>query len=426
MDGVWCDHGSHRLHPAAGDRVLGELGSLLGDDLRLRPRHGRILLQKRWIHFPLKPLDLLIKLPKAFTAQLAVDAALKWVPRKPIEDRNFATVLERGLGPAMCESFYYPYVRKLWGIPPENLAATLADRRVSGGSIFKILRKVARQLPGLRSETGSGFYYPERGFGQISQRLCEAAESHGAEVAFNAAVNGIVLDDGRVRAVRYIQNGESREEPVDRVWSTLPLSAMVKMVEPKPDPNVVDAASRIRFRGMILIYMVLEQDQFTEYDAHYFPELSIPISRMSEPKNYSASVEPRNRTVLCAELPSDPGEAMWDLSDAALGQRLCQWLEDAGLPVTVPVSRVLTRRLRFAYPVYDRDYEVHFNTIDEWSSGLDGLLTFGRQGLFAHDNTHHAMTMAYAAAECFGTDGDFDSERWSRYRDEFRSHVVED
>jgi hypothetical protein len=32
---------------------------------------------------------------------------------------------------------------------------------------------------------------------------------------------------------------------------------------------------------MILIYLVLEQDQFTEYDAHYFPEEAIPMSRMS-------------------------------------------------------------------------------------------------------------------------------------------------
>jgi hypothetical protein len=42
---------------------------------------------------------------------------------------------------------------------------------------------------------------------------------------------------------------------------------------------------------------------FNTFDAYYFPEESIPISRLSEPKNFSSSSEPRSRTVLCAELP---------------------------------------------------------------------------------------------------------------------------
>ncbi len=61
---------------------------------------------------------------------------------------------------------------------------------------------------------------------------------------------------------------------------------------------------------MILIYLVLEQDQFTEYDAHYFPEASIPISRLSEPKNYSASTEPKG---LPLELRIVSEQANWEL-----------------------------------------------------------------------------------------------------------------
>jgi hypothetical protein len=34
--------------------------------------------------------------------------------------------------------------------------------------------------------------------------------------------------------------------------------------------------------------------------------------------------------------------------------------------------------------------------------------------------------MAYAAADCLGTDGAFDQERWQEFRRVFESHVVED
>jgi protoporphyrinogen oxidase len=427
LEGVWCDHGSHRLHPVAEPRVLDEVRLLLGGDLLWRPRHGRILLQGRWIHFPLKPLDLLLRLPKRFTATLALDTISKRFVRRPADhDESFATVLHRGLGRTMCESFYYPYVRKLWGLAPAELAVTLAERRVSGSSVFKILKKVARQIPGLGTKTSGGFYYPRSGFGQISQSLCSSAAAHGADFVFGADVTGIVCKNGRVAGVRYQRDGQTHYQAADAVWSTLPISMMVLMIEPSAPPHVIEAAKKIRFRGMILIYLVLGQDRFSEYDAHYFPEPSIPISRMSEPKNYSASREPRNRTVLCAELPSDPDEPEWKMTDEQLGQRLCGWLAKVGLSVTAPVEKVVTRRLRCAYPVYDRSYEAQFRAIDDWLSEIPGLLTFGRQGLFAHDNTHHAMTMAFAAADCFGPNGQFDSKRWRAYRTEFQSHVVED
>jgi hypothetical protein len=87
---------------------------------------------------------------------------------------------------------------------------------------------------------------------------------------------------------------------------------------------------------------------------------------------------------------------------------------------------VAVRRLAQAYPIYTRSYREHFDRIDRWVSGVDGLLTFGRQGLFAHDNTHHTLAMAYAAEECLADDGTLDRERWAAHRREFESHVIED
>jgi protoporphyrinogen oxidase len=210
------------------------------------------------------------------------------------------------------------------------------------------------------------------------------------------------------------------------VWSTIPISILLRGMRPEAPPDVLEAASRVAFRGMILIYLVLDQDQFTSTDAYYFPEESIPISRLSEPKNFSSATEPRGRTVLCAELPSDPGLPEWDMSDEQLGQRLCGWIRQSGLPAPARVSKVVTRRLRQAYPVYRQGYEEHFSKMDQWLGEIDGMLTFGRQGLFAHDNTHHTLAMAYAAVNCLSPEGQFDRKRWAEHRKEFETHVVED
>lgn len=424
IEDIWCDFGSHRFHPVADPDVLADVKDILGDDLLLRPRHGRIRLGGRWIHFPLKPVDAMIKLPKSFAASLMLDSFLGKFKKSKDGPRTFETVLYDGLGKTISENFYFPYVKKLWGLEPEKLAVKLAERRVSGSSVGKILMKMARMLPGLRSETAGRFFYPRKGFGQIVSATADRAVSNGAEFLFNSNITRIEREGNRATAIWTTEDGKDVRHPTSSIWSTIPITNLVRLLDPPQE--VADAADAIRFRGMILVYLILETDQFTEFDAHYFPELSIPISRMSEPKNYNAVKEPRNRTILCAELPCDPGEKWWGMDDEELGKFYCEWLASVGLPVTSRVVRTETRRLAHAYPVYDLEYEKNFAVMDEWLAGIDGVLTFGRQGLFAHDNTHHAYAMAYGAADCLKKNGEFDHEKWADYRKEFEHHVVED
>jgi protoporphyrinogen oxidase len=166
-------------------------------------------------------------------------------------------------------------------------------------------------------------------------------------------------------------------------------------------------------------------DRFTEYDAHYFPGADVSITRLSEPKNYSGTAEPAGRTTLCAELPCSPDDAVWSAADDELGRRVTDDLRRSGLPVHAGPSSVHVRRLRHAYPIYTRGYAAPFEALDAWAASLPRLLSFGRQGLFAHDNTHHALAMAYAAVDCLEPSG-FDAVKWARYRTEFEKHVVVD
>ena len=416
LEGIHADYGSHRLHPSCNPRILADLQSLLGNDLLRRPRHGRILLRKHWIHFPLRPLDLLLRLPKSFLAGSAADVVRKRFASKPSEE-TFASVLEAGLGRTICRDFYFPYARKLWGLDPKELSPIQARRRVSANTPGRMIAKV------LKRSGFSFFYYPRRGYGQISERLCQAATDAGAEFLFGSRVAAIQHNGRAVSRVQFEQSGAI---DCDFAFSTLPMNLLAQRMCPAPPGDILEATSGMSFRGMILIYLVLEQQQFSEYDAHYFPEEIIPISRMSEPKNYGDSTEPRGVTVLCAELPCDTQSKWWGMNDSELGQVVRDSLVTAGIPIRAPVRKVMTRRLAHAYPIYRRGFEIGVAKVDEWLGTFRNLVTFGRQGLFAHDNTHHGLYMAYCAIDCLNDRVEFDGDRWRAYRQEFESHVVED
>jgi protoporphyrinogen oxidase len=126
---------------------------------------------------------------------------------------------------------------------------------------------------------------------------------------------------------------------------------------------------------------------------------------MSEPKNYAALEEPRGRTTLCAELPCDVTDEWWDMDDTSLGEVIAADLDRAGIPLPARPLKVHVKRLRQAYPIYLSGYEDSFAVLDRWASTMPRLLSYGRQGLFAHDNTHHALAMAYAASDCLSPAG---------------------
>jgi protoporphyrinogen oxidase len=285
--------------------------------------------------------------------------------------------------------------------------------------------RVLNAVPGLKKQGSGRFFYPRHGYGQISTALRKAAESHGAVVHVNAAATSVHAPDGRVTSVEATIDGRTSALPATHVLSTVPITALARLVRTGHEAAPTAAINALQLRAMVIVYLALDADRFTEFDAHYFPEPAIRITRLSEPKNYSLTDQP-GRTVLCAELPCALNGPEWAMSDADLGALVTGDLESAGLGPIPRIAHVQTRRLPAAYPLYTRGYRHAFDSLDRWTSGIEGLITFGRQGLFAHDNTHHTMAMAYALVDCLRADGSLDRDAWARARSSFEDHVVED
>ena len=228
LAGMRVDYGSHRLHPSCDQEILEDIRNLLGDDLLDRPRHGRIRLCGRWIHFPLKPIDLALGLPFSFSIGVAGDLVRKAVGNNNGRgDETFASILEKGLGRTICDNFYFPYVQKIWGLKAEELAVTLAQRRISANSLSKMTRKIFKALSGANGG-GGRFLYPCRGYGQISEAYCRGARDAGAEILVRSRVQSVEIGKGAVRVVYQDSDGQTLALSADQVWSSIPITILAK------------------------------------------------------------------------------------------------------------------------------------------------------------------------------------------------------
>ena len=114
------------------------------------------------------------------------------------------------------------------------------------------------------------------------------------------------------------------------------------------------------------------------------------------------------------------------MQDIELGELVKQCLDKVELTVKKPIEKVVTKRLKYAYPIYKREYDRYLDEIERYLDQTENVLSFGRQGLFAHDNTHHALSMAYSAVACFNKEEGFDSTKWKKFRKVFETYVVVD
>jgi len=140
--GVECDLGSHRLNREAIDHPLfDEMGQRVG--FLDRPRSGVLVLQNRRIDYPPSVAGLMRGLGARQAAQFALSVLL----RKPMArwesdrvsmysdgDIGFESFVKQRVGRAAFESFYRPYVEKVWGLPAKDISQTVAKSRVSTAS----------------------------------------------------------------------------------------------------------------------------------------------------------------------------------------------------------------------------------------------------------------------------------------------------
>jgi protoporphyrinogen oxidase len=415
--GLRVDHGSHRLHPAASAPVIDLLDELLGSDLQLRERRGRIRLWDRWLAFPFRPLELVRTAPPTFTAAAARDLVTRpW--RRPTGD-SYAEVVRVGLGPAALEAFHRPMATKLWGVDPDGLAGELARRRLRVRSPGGL----ARRLLATSRSDGRGFLYPRRGFGQIVDRLAEAATDAGAVLDTATTVQRVDPAPSTAGGGPAVTLGGSTATRVGRILWTAPPAALARVVGDPPGGRPPPAP---RHRGLTLAYLVLPTPRWSPYDAHYVADPRVGFSRLSEPRNYRDSDDdPPDRTVLCAELPCTPGDDLWTADTGAVVDRVTDGMDRLGLEVG-SVAGAELRRLPAVYPVLEESTVAGRRRQLAWCDALPGVTVLGRHGRIVADNLHHVIDMAITAVDCLGPDGAWDATAWAAATDRFETFVIED
>jgi len=381
------DTGAHRFHDK-NDAVTADVQGLLGDDLRRVDAPSQICWRGRRIDFPLAPYDLLQKLPLSLLARIAWEQLS--IPRVSEGADHFQEMALQSYGPTLAGHFLLNYTEKLWGADATTLSPRVAGDRLEGLDLKTFFLEAfggptqkARHLDG-------SFYYPKHGYGQIAEATAEAI---GRErIRTGARITRLSRDDHRIRRITI--NDDTRVG-VDSVVSTLPLTRVLRLLDPPPPDAVRAVAESMRFRHLRLVVLGLDHPRLTSNASLYFPERSVPFTRLYEPKNRSADMAPDDQTVVVLERPCHPGTDAWEQPDAALRDEAVALLRAQGLvEADDTIVAADHRAVPFAYPVLDVDAEEKAERLTAYLRQFDNLHLLGRSAQFTYTHVHSLFARA--------------------------------
>ena len=412
----FVDYGPHTFHirETAESKAIHEaIKPFFGEDPLILTRGTRVLLRGKEYVYPLEMLQVLTGVSPFLSFRIVFDyllASIKSTLAPAKKEHSFEEWGVRNLGRTLYDLCFGIYSERVWGLPTSQISSKQAQR------VAKLnLKNIILRTLGIKADPATYFtkyMYPRAGISVLFESMSTAAKKNGQQVLLESPVVRLEREGDAIRRVVYRHEGHEKTIECDGVLSTLPLPALVDLIDPPLPQAVTDHSRKLRYRSLKLIYIALRRKQLTDYHWVYLLDEHFRVNRMSEQKNVSAQMVPGDRTVLCIELSCWRDEPVWKASDEEIYKIALKDLLKMGYGITESeVDDYFVTDISTAYPVYELNFEDHLIPTLEGVHAVSNLLTLGRHGLFLNNSMDDNVLLGMKVADQIADRG-FDSKSW--------------
>jgi len=407
-DGWRFDIGGHRFFTKVTEveQVWHEL--LTPDEFMVRPRLSRIFYKGKYFDYPLKASNALGNL--GIIEAIRCVLSYLWVRIHPPKDTTtFEGWVASRFGWRLYRIFFKTYTEKVWGVPATELQADWAAQRIKNLSLAKAIFNAL--TPQKKTDVTSlieEFHYPRYGPGMMWERCRDVVVERGSEVIMEAPVERVCHADGRATSVVYRHGGSEVEVAASHVVSSMPISQLVRVMDPPAPPEVQAAADGLAYRDFLTIALVVPEDVGFPDNWIYVHAPEVQLGRIQNFGAWSPWMVKDGRTCLGLEYFVFEGDELWTMADEDLVALGTRELAALGLVRPEQVQKGYVVRIPKAYPMYDDTYRANVEIIRAWlEATAPNVHPVGRNGMHRYNNQDHSMYTAMLTVDnIFGADHD--------------------
>ena len=381
-----------------------------------RRRVSRIYYHKKFFDYPISMSMATIRNMGLLTTMQAGFSYLGSAVHKLPEDSLENFYINR-FGKKLYSMFFESYTEKLWGRHPSEISAAWGAQRVKGLSIRAILKDMMRKMmpknKASKQEVETSlieeFSYPKYGPGQLWETAASVFENEmGGRIFKNCRVTGIETENGRVKALRYEENGETRTMDADIVISSMPICDLVAGMNDVPE-DISRIAAGLPYRDFVTVGLLVDRlnlknetnlktlNNIVPDCWIYVQDAGVMLGRIQIFNNWSPYMvkDPKNTVWIGLEYFCREGDEAWNMSEQ-------QWI-DKGVSELVKMGVISSpdavkdahqERVKKAYPAYFDTYD-EMDAVREYLNTFDNLYCVGRNGQHRYNNMDHSMATAF-------------------------------
>ncbi len=405
------DLGGHRFI-TKNRKVRYFVSDLLNGEFLTVTRKSKIYMRQKFVDYPLKPSNAVFGLGMHTTLKAIYDYGREKI-RNLFGDRDIVSLEDwvvSNFGRTMFNLYFKEYSEKVWGIECRRISKEWVAQRIRGLSMWTTMKNAIFKFSGRDIETlADEFIYPRTGIGRISDRLKEEIEKENT-VFTDTRISKITHEGFTIKSVtagniqnKNISTPGSSNGAYDiegrEFVSSIPLTNFVQMLAPGPPEDILEAASNLKYRDLVVVVTMLDCEKVTDLTWLYLPEKNMPIGRIHEPKNWSPDMAPEGKTHIVSEYFCFEGDNIWKSSDKELASLTVAQLEDIGFISGKDVINSYVVRVPKAYPLFEVGYEKYYIKITDYLKKFSNLNITGRSGMFRYYNMDIAMESGITVAE---------------------------
>jgi protoporphyrinogen oxidase len=393
------DLGGHRFFTKDA-RIDTFVRELLGRDVLTVPRKSKIYMNGKFFDYPMKPSNAVSGLGITTTMRAVTDYGLEKVKNivNPSEHISLEDWVVSNFGRTMFNLYFKEYSEKVWGIPCDRVSEEWVSQRIKGLSLWVAIKNAFFRFSGRDVNTlVDTFIYPPFGIGQIADKLKAKIEVKNT-IYTDTRVTEIHHENSVITGITARNCGKLYQVRGSEFVSTIPLTKFVHLLKPAVPEEIRDAASRLRYRDLVVVAIMLNLERVTDLTWMYVPGKDMPLGRIHEPKNWSSQMAPEGKTHIVSEYFCFEGDKIWNSTDKELRTTTVGQLEKLGLVRKNEVIGSAVVRVPKAYPVFEVGYTEHYGKIVRYLDNFKNLHFSGRSGLFRYYNMDHAIESGLDAA----------------------------
>jgi len=365
--------------------VLALMIEVLGDNVRQGRRENRIWFKGRLVKYPFE--NDLAALPKEDNFECIYGYIVN--PRANDTPSNLADWSYATFGAGISEKYFIPYNKKIWNYEPTKIGLEFVSRIPKPPMEDVLKSSIGIPTEGYLHQLH--FSYPlEGGFESIVHGFAKRVRG---EVHTDCRVVSVARDGEAWRVV----TGDGSERRYRTLVNTLPVHELLPIWEGAP-ADAIEAAGRLRYNSLINVLIGIGEDRGYPYTAVYLPDPEIVFHRISFPKAFSPRCVPEGSSSIMAEITTNEGDGIWEMSDDEVIARVVRDLEMTGFVDAKSIVYRRAVRFLYGYPVYDLEYRRNVAAMRD-AVARTGLHLLGRFAQFDYINSDVCVERALALAD---------------------------